>query len=104
TNIYVATNFDRVNFTGFEGKVAWRPGRGQSVAVEYTGLRGINLNGVVSRYVFNYPVNTGVIAGEGTIARVLVARTRIGVVERYAADPYALWDGSVARANGWVRP
>ncbi|HZU24096.1 MAG TPA: TonB-dependent receptor [Bryobacteraceae bacterium] len=104
TNIYVATNFDRVNFTGFEGKLEWRPRRGQSVAVEYTGLRGVNLNGVVSRYVFNYPVNTGVVAWQGGIGRMLVARTRIGVVERYAADPYALWDASVARANGRVRP
>src|SRR5581483_10021463 len=57
TNIYVATNFDRVNFTGFEGKLQFRARHGQSVSVEYTGLRGVNLNGSVARYLFNYPVN-----------------------------------------------
>jgi iron complex outermembrane receptor protein len=104
-SLYVATNFDRVNFTGFEGRVEWRPAHGgQSMAVEYTGLRGVNLNGEVSRYVFNYPINSAVIAWQGAVAHTLVARARIGVTERYARDPYALWDASVARARGRVRP
>lgn len=104
TGIYVAANFDRLNFTGFEGRLQLRPKRGQSVWVEYTGLHGVNLNGVVSRYVFNYPVNTGIVAWQGMLVSKLVARTRIGVRERYASSPYAVWDASAARANGRVRP
>ncbi len=29
---------------------------------------------------------------------------RIGVTQRYARDPYAIWDVSAARARGRVRP
>ena len=29
---------------------------------------------------------------------------RIGVVDRYARDPYSLWDASVTRSAGRVRP
>ena len=31
-------------------------------------------------------------------------RTHVGALDRYARNPYALWDASLARPNGRVRP
>lgn len=50
-----------------------------------------------SRYVFNYPVNDAVVSWQGALPGNLVARSRIGVTERYTRDPYALWDASIGR-------
>jgi iron complex outermembrane receptor protein len=43
------------------------------------------------------PVNDAVISWQRTLPGNLVARSRIGVTERYARDPYALWDASIGR-------
>ena len=34
----------------------------------------------------------------------MIARTRIGVLNRVAASPYAIWDASAGYASGRVRP
>ena len=47
--------------------------------------------------MFNYPVNDAAISWQGALPGNLVARSRIGVTERYARDPYALWDASIGR-------
>ena len=41
---------------------------------------------------------------EGWLPAGLLARMRVAVLDRRARDPYALWDASVARARGRVRP
>jgi hypothetical protein len=43
-----------------------------------------------------------VIAWNGRLPGKFIARTRIGIVDRYASDPYALWDAAVAREFGHV--
>ncbi|HTP86843.1 MAG TPA: TonB-dependent receptor, partial [Bryobacteraceae bacterium] len=106
TNVYMATNFDSLVFTGFEGSVEARLRADEVIKVGYTGLAGdrAGLNGEVSKYVFNYPIHSAVIGWQGSIRSWLVGRTRIGVLDRYARDPYAIWDASFARPNGRVRP
>jgi iron complex outermembrane receptor protein len=54
--------------------------------------------------VFNYPINNAVIGWQGIIRPWLVGRTRIGVLDRYGRNTYAIWDASLARPNGMVRP
>jgi hypothetical protein len=41
--------------------------------------------------------------GTAVFPRKFIARMRIGVLDRYGSDPYALWDTSVAREFEHVR-
>jgi iron complex outermembrane recepter protein len=105
-DIYRATNFQKLTFTGVETSVNVRAGRTQMFTASYTGLHGDRalLPGAVSKYVFNYPVNSGVLSWQGDLGSQVVARMRIGVLDRYARDPYALWDASFSRSQGRMRP
>jgi iron complex outermembrane receptor protein len=58
----------------------------------------------MSKYTFNYPVHSGVVEWRGSFAGRVVARTRVGVVDRFSSSPYAVWDASAAWAKGHVRP
>ncbi len=101
---YMAENIQALNFTGVELSAEWRLAHGQRVQIAYTGLHGVqqSLNGLQTKYSFNYPTHDGVIAWNGHLPGKFIARTRIGVVDRYASDPYALWDAAVAREFGHV--
>jgi iron complex outermembrane receptor protein len=98
-DVWHAANIDRLNFTGVETSLKVRLPRRQRIAFAYTGLHGAQqaLNGLESKYVFNYPIDNGVISWQGVLPGQFVARSRVGVVYRFARDPYALWDVAVAR-------
>jgi iron complex outermembrane receptor protein len=106
TDIYRATNFQRLHFTGFEGMVEWAPRNGHVINAQYTAMNGDRVPepGTISKYVFNYPIHSGVVTWQGRVRSAVAFRTRIGVVERYERDPYAVWDLSATRATGRVRP
>jgi hypothetical protein len=99
TDVWRAANIDRLNFAGVETSLEVRLPRRQRLEFAYTGLHGAQqaLNGLESKYVFNYPIDNGVISWQGMLPAQFVARSRVGVVYRYARDPYALWDVAVAR-------
>lgn len=99
TDIYRATNIQKLNFTGVETSLEMRLPRGQRVNISYTGLHGAQqaLDGLESKYVFNYPVQDAVIAWQGRLPWSLIARSRLGVTSRFERDPYALWDAGLAR-------
>lgn len=105
-DIWRATNFSRLNFSGAEASITWQLPAGQSVDMRYTWLRGTELPdaGAQSKYVFNYPRHSAVISWQGPLGKDWLARTRLGLTQRIARDPYALWDFSVARARGSWRP
>jgi len=98
-DLWHAENLDRVNFTGVETSVEVRLPRRQRLEFGYTGLHGTQnaLNGLESKYVFNYPVNDGIVSWQGELPEKLIARTGIGVVDRFGSDPYALWDAAIGR-------
>lgn len=106
TDIYRATNFQKLSFTGVEASVHHRSRSIGTFTAAYTGLHGDRalLPGAISKYVFNYPINTGIATWQGALGSQLIARTRIGVVDRYGREPYALWDASITRSRGRVRP
>jgi iron complex outermembrane receptor protein len=99
---YMAENIQQLNFTGVELSAEVRVSQNENVQLAYTGLHGAqqSLNGLQAKYSFNYPTNDGVIAWNGRLPGKFIARTRIGIVDRYASDPYALWDAAVAREFG----
>jgi len=101
-----ATNIQNLVFTGVEASVGWRISPSQRVQVGYTGLHGSGetLPGLLSKYAFNYPSNNAVVSWLGEFRKSIAARTRVGIIQRVGQDAYAVWDISVARATGRIRP
>ena len=58
------------------------------------------LNGLQTKYTFNYPNHNAVVACNGRLPGKFIARARIGIVDRYASDAHGLWDTAVAREFG----
>jgi iron complex outermembrane receptor protein len=104
STVFQAANIQNLNFTGVETSFHVRLTDVQRLVFSYTGLRGAQqaLNGLVSRYVFNYPINNAVVGWQGQLPGKILARTRVGATERFARDPYAVWDADVARQFGNV--
>ncbi|MFI5070957.1 MAG: TonB-dependent receptor plug domain-containing protein [Terriglobales bacterium] len=96
---YQATNINSINFTGVETSFGMRLPRSQEIDFSYTGLYGAQqaLNGLQSKYIFNYPVADAVVAWQGKLPGKLIARSRIGVASRYSSDPYGVWDADIGR-------
>jgi iron complex outermembrane receptor protein len=94
-----AENIGRLNFAGVEASLELRLPRRQTLEFAFTGLHGAQdaLDGLQSKYVFNYPIDDGVIAWQGVLPGNFVARSRIGVTNRFGRDPYGIWDASVGR-------
>lgn len=105
-DIWRATNFQRLRYTGVEAVVKSRIASSQEVEFAYTGLRGAQdqLAGFESKYVFNYPVHQGIASWQAAFGNGLVVRTRIGATQRFARDPYAVWDAYGASTRGRIRP
>jgi iron complex outermembrane receptor protein len=94
-----AANLENVNFTGIETSLEVRLPRRQRLEFAYTGLHGVQQarDGLESKYVFNYPVDDGVVSWQAILPGHFIARSRVGVTYRYARDAYALWDLDLAR-------
>ena len=105
-DMWRATNFQRLRFTGIEASAAVRTGQAQELEVQYTGLRGAQdaLSGQESKYVFNYPVHSAIAGWTGILPGGIAARTRIGVLQRYQRDTYGLWDAYAAATRYRIRP
>ncbi len=101
-NLYHAANIQRLNFTGVETSTELRLSDVQKITIGYTGIHGAqqSLNGLASRYVFNYPTSRGLVAWQGSLPGGILARTLVGVTQRYARNPYAVWDAAFAREFG----
>jgi iron complex outermembrane recepter protein len=99
TDPWQAENIGRLNFTGVETSLEVRLPRRQTLEFAYTALHGAQnaLHGLQSKYVFNYPIDEGVISWQGALPGHFVARTRIGVTHRFDRDPYGIWDAAVGR-------
>jgi iron complex outermembrane receptor protein len=106
TDIWRATNVDRLRFTGVEASVDARLSTAQTVSLGYTAIHGAQAAFVdlVSRYVFNYPSQTVVAEWRGSFSHHLLARTRVGALNRRARDPYVLWDLYGAWGEHALRP
>ena len=106
TDLWHAYNIDNLHFTGVETLARYRVNDRQEFNIGYSGIYGAQqaLNGLVSQYVFNYPTHNAYVGWQGNVSHGVVARTRLGVVQRYQRDAYPLWDFTLAREDGRVRP
>jgi iron complex outermembrane receptor protein len=98
-------NFERLRFTGVETALTVQPAASQQIDIAYTGLYGAQavLNGLYSKYVYNYPSASAVVSYRASF-RQLLFRTRVGILNRRGRDPYALWDVDAAWNARRVRP
>ncbi|HUS07705.1 MAG TPA: hypothetical protein VMZ52_15470, partial [Bryobacteraceae bacterium] len=105
-DLWRATNFQHLTFTGVEASVTANPGRAQVLEVQYTGLHGAQdaLTGFQSKYAFNYPIHSGIVSWQASLPGGIAARARLGALERYARDPYALLDLYAAGTRGKLHP
>ena len=53
------------------------------------------MDDVVSCHVFNYPIHRGLVGWQGVHPGSILVRTRVGVTQRFARDPYAVWDAGL---------
>lgn len=101
TDLWRALNIDNLDFTGAEAALHIR-----DFDFRYTALHGaqdtIPLG--ATKYTFYYPSQSGVVAWQRALPGDLVFRTRLGVLDRRAQDPYAIWDFSAARTSGKLHP
>ena len=106
SDIWRATNFQSLRFTGVEAAMRVKLRRDQTLDFSYTGLRGAQnaLAGAFSKYTFNYPNHQGVAGWQGQLHRDWHARVRIGAVQRFARGPYAVADAYAGRTGGRIRP
>lgn len=105
TGPWDAANITRLDFTGLESSAALR-WRAQLLDWSYTALHASSSlpSGLYTKYAFNYPVHSGVFSWTATLPGQLLARTRVGALERRARSPYALWDVSLAWRRSRLRP
>lgn len=99
STIFHAENLQHLDFTGVETLVELRLPRRQNLQFAYTELYGVRgaLNGLQTKYTFNYPVHDGVVAWNGHLPGKVVARARLGVLDPYGGGAYALLDVGVVR-------
>jgi iron complex outermembrane receptor protein len=97
--IYHAENLQKLDFTGVEISAEASFAHHQRLRFAYTELYGVQneLHGLQTKYTFNYPRHDGMIAWYGSLPGKLVARSRLGVLDRYGSSAYALWDAALAR-------
>lgn len=106
TDVWRATNFQRLHFTGVEASLVATVARKHRLEWQYTGLNGGReaKGAVMSKYTFNYPEHTGIASWQATWPGGLLTRTRVGATQRYARNVYAVWDAYAAWNRGRVRP
>jgi iron complex outermembrane receptor protein len=101
-----ATNIDRLHFNGFEGSLKAPLSSSQEIDFSYTAMHGYHeaMPGIQSEYAFWYPAQSAVISWRAQLPYGLLARSRVGVLDRYQYKTYGLWDVYLARNTGRIRP
>lgn len=100
-----ATNVNDLNLTGAEASLKLRLSVSQRLQFGYTAIQAAATPaGLISEYAYNYAAQNAVLSWTGDFRGKVVASTQLGVVQRTGRTAYPLWDVSVARSVGRVRP
>jgi iron complex outermembrane receptor protein len=105
-SIWQAMNFDHINFVGLEAGLSMALPQRQSLEAQYTWLHGAQggLNGLQSKYVFNYPTQQAVISWQRNSTRGWMARLRAGATNQLQRNTYVLVDASASWMRWRVHP
>jgi iron complex outermembrane receptor protein len=104
-NLFRATNIRQLTFRGGEFSLRQRF-RTSDVEFRYTVMRAsaVPLAGVVSRYVFNFPLNSFSVSYRGSLTSRLAFKTRLGAFNRSWQPAKALWDAALIYHAGRWQP
>jgi iron complex outermembrane receptor protein len=105
-NPWQAINIDSLNFTGVESSLRFKISHSQTLDLRYTWLLGgqNTVPLVETKYAFNYPSSSGVVAWQASLPGQILLRTRVGALNRVSQNAYALWDFYAACSRGKVHP
>jgi outer membrane receptor protein involved in Fe transport len=106
TQPWQATNIENLTFTGVETIFRIALPRSQNVELGYTGIHGAQkpLPGVTSKYVFDYPTHHASFSWFVQFKDEISVRNQLSFVQRFGHDVYPVWDVSISRSRGHVRP
>ena len=104
-----AVNVQHLNLTGAEGTLRVRLAGWQQLQFSYSAVQaGDPPPGRISEYAFNYAAQNAIFAWTGELpgawGRQVSVRTQVNVVQKTTQKAYPLWDFSVSRNSGRVRP
>lgn len=105
TSKWQARNIDDLNLTGAEASMQFRLTASQRVELGYTAITAAAPPaGLISEYAYNYAAQNARFAWSAVLPQHIAARTEVAVVQRTGRTAYPLWDLSLARDTGRVRP
>ncbi len=109
-----AVNVPTLDLSGAEASARIRLTDHQQLTLAYTAAHSANLPpNTISEYAFNYAAQNAVFAWTadqlpsqlfGAAARQITLRTQVNVVQKTTQPAYPLWDLSLARSTGALRP
>ena len=100
-----ATNVANFAYNGAEADLRLRLPHAQQLQFGYTAVQATSPPpGLISEYAFNYAAQSALIAWTAPLPLQIAARTQLAVIQKTTQSPYALWDISLARSTGHIRP
>jgi iron complex outermembrane receptor protein len=105
-NIWCADNLNGFGFSGVETRLTWIPKKSQTVRIAWTGVHGAQsaLHGLVSEYVFNFPVQNIHASWSAALGRDFVLTNAVELAERYRQIVYPVWNATLTHDTGKLRP
>ncbi|HXW13515.1 MAG TPA: TonB-dependent receptor [Terriglobia bacterium] len=106
TAVWQATNIDQIDFRGVESSLQAPLLHSQEIDLSYTAMHGYHqaMPGIESEYAFWYPAQSGIFSWRAQLPHGILARSRVGVLDRYGYKSYGLWDVYLARSAGRIHP
>ena len=99
-----AINVPTLDISGAETSLRIRLAGAQQLQLSYTAAHSGNVAGnYLSEYAFNYAAQNAIFAYTGSFGQ-LTARTQVNIVQKTTQTAYPLWDISLARNAGRIRP
>jgi iron complex outermembrane receptor protein len=100
-----AVNVANFAYNGAETNLRLRLPASQQLQLGYTAVQATAPPpGLISEYAFNYAAQSALIAWSGQLPGQITARSQLAVIQKTRQSPYPLWDVSLARNTGRIRP
>ncbi len=109
TEKWQAINVANLNITGAEASAHIRLTSTQQLQLSYTAAHSGNLpSNYLSEYAFNYAAQNAIFGWKGQLpgawGNQITANTQVNIVQKTGQTAYPLWDASLARNTGNIRP